>query len=130
MQPFLWIALVQDNAAPAAGAGQPPAGQGGTAPQGGGMFDLLIPFALCIAVFWFVMIRPEQKQRKKLEAMRSNLKKGDRVITTSGLHGSVAQVQDGVVTLQVDEGVRLKFAAAAIQTVIEERVEETTKTKG
>src|SRR5688572_22856345 len=116
MQPNLAIALVQDNAAQAPGAGQP---QG----QGGGMFDLLIPFALCIAVFWFVMIRPEQKQRKKLEAMRANLKKGDKVITTSGLHGSVAQVQDGVVTLQVDEGVRLKYAAAAIQTVLEESPE-------
>jgi preprotein translocase subunit YajC len=121
MHPNLAIALVQDNAAPPTGGGQPPGpGQQG---QGGSMFDLLIPFALCIAVFWFVMIRPEQKQRKKLEAMRANLKKGDKVITTSGLHGSVTQVQDGVVTLQVDEGVRLKYAAAAIQTVLEESAE-------
>ncbi|MBI5365259.1 MAG: preprotein translocase subunit YajC [Planctomycetes bacterium] len=114
--PFL--ALVQE--APSTG-GSAPAGGGAPAggPSGGSLFDLAIPMVLCLAVFWFVMINPERKARKKLEALRSSLKKGDKVVLSSGLHGTVAQVQEGVVTLQVDEGVRLKYAVAAVQNVLE-----------
>ncbi|MBK7877139.1 MAG: preprotein translocase subunit YajC [Planctomycetes bacterium] len=111
MHASIFLALLQD--APAGGA---PAG--GAAPTSS-LFDLVIPMVLCLAVFWFVMINPERKARKKLEEMRGALKKGDKVILSSGLHGTVAQVQEGVVTLQVDEGVRLKYAVAAIQSVIE-----------
>lgn len=113
MQPTILLALVQE--APAAGGAQQP----GAAPQAGSWMDLAIPMVLCLAVFWFVMINPERKARKKLEALRSNLKKGDKVVLSSGLHGTVAQVQEGVVTLQVDEGVRLKYAVAAVQSVLE-----------
>ncbi|MFO1010590.1 MAG: preprotein translocase subunit YajC [Planctomycetota bacterium] len=113
------FALVQD--APAAGGA--PAG-GSTAQQGSSLFDLVIPMVLCLAVFWFVMINPERKARKKLEELRSGLKKGDKVVLSSGLHGTVAQVQEGVVTLQVDEGVRLKYAIAAVQSVLEPATSE------
>lgn len=121
MQPTLLLAMLQTGTAP--GPAGPPA-----APPGGSLYDMLVPMALIMVVIWFFMIQPERKARKRLEALRSGLKKGDKVITTSGIHGTVAQVHEGVVTLQVDEGVRLKFSASAIASVLEDKVTETTKT--
>jgi preprotein translocase subunit YajC len=102
----LFFALLQDGSAPAA-------------PQGGmnPLFQSLFPLLLCIPVFWFVVIRPEQKARKARQAMLAAVKKGDKVMTTGGLYGQVVQVQDDVLTLQVAEGVRMRFARSAIQTV-------------
>ena len=86
-----------------------------------------IPILLVLGIFFFLLILPERKQRKKREAMLSALKKGDRVMTSGGLHGSVAMIQDDVVTLQVDEGVRLKFARSAIQTVLSDEAPAAAK---
>lgn len=81
----------------------------------------MLPLMLAIgAIFWFVMIMPERKNRKKREALLSELKKGDKVMMKSGLYGSIAQVQEDVVTLQVSDGVRMKFAREAIQSLVEE----------
>ncbi len=90
------------------------------APGGSSLLMNFIPILLVIAVFYFVMIGPERKQRRAREQMLNALKKGDRVVTSGGMHGSVTQVQDDLVTLQVDEGVRLKFNRGAIQTVLGE----------
>ena len=123
--PLLLLALLQtEGAAGSSGTSGPPP----QAPPTGGLTDMLVPMALIGVVIWFFMIQPERKARKRLEELRSSLKKGDKVVTTSGLHGTVAQVHEGVVTLQVDEGVRLKFSASAIQTVIEDKVTESAKT--
>jgi preprotein translocase subunit YajC len=64
------------------------------------------------------MIGPERKQRKKREAMLAALGKGDKVMTTGGMYGSVAAVQDDVVTLQIADGVRVRFARSSIQSVL------------
>lgn len=102
--------------------GDPAAGQG--TPPGGGqpppsLFDpmSLVPILGCIVVFWVFMIAPERKQRKKREEMLKALKKGDEVVTTSGLYGSIVQVHEGVVTLQVADGVRMRFAQSSIGSV-------------
>ena len=98
--------------------------ENGTAPQEPGQTGApsggysLLPFLLIGIVFWVVLIGPERKNRKKREAMLAQLQKGDKVVTTSGMHGTVAQVQDEVVTLQVADGVRLKFSRQAVQTVL------------
>ena len=94
-------------------------GAGGQAPPPGGLSSFL-PFILIGAVFWFVLIAPERKNRKKREAMLGALQKGNRVVTTSGMFGTVVQVKEDVVTLQVADGVRLKFSRAAVQTVLGE----------
>ncbi len=108
--------MLQDTATPAA--------DGGGAAQPGLLDNLfgsmLFPLALCFGVFWFLILRPESKQRKKRLEMLANIKKGDRVQTNSGLLGTVVQVQDNVVTLQVDEGVRLKYMQSAIGAVMDE----------
>jgi preprotein translocase subunit YajC len=90
------------------------AGEGPSGPFGSSWF----PLVMIAAIFWFVVIGPERKNRKKREQMLAALKKGDKVLTNSGLYGSVAAIQDQVVTLAVADGVRLRFARSAIQTVL------------
>jgi preprotein translocase subunit YajC len=82
------------------------------------IFDtLLVPGALCVLVFWFLIIRPEKRQRKAREQMLEEMKKGDEVVTSGGMHGKVTLVKDDVITLQVADGVRLRFARSAVQTI-------------
>lgn len=76
-----------------------------------------IPILAIGLIFWFVVIAPERKQRNLRDKMLANLKKGDKVLTSGGLMGQVTQVQDKVVTLQVADGVRLRFARSAIQSI-------------
>lgn len=91
-------------------------------------FDsMLLPMAACFLVFWFIVIRPEKRQRKEREAMLGALKKGDEVITSGGIHGRVAQVKGDVVTVQVADGVRLRISLAAVQNkVTDDEPEETS----
>ena len=75
-----------------------------------------LPMLLVIGVvFWFLLIAPERKRRKKHEGLLAQLKKGDEVITTAGLYGEVVQIQDQVVTLKVADGVRMRFSLQAVQ---------------
>jgi preprotein translocase subunit YajC len=61
----------------------------------GGMGSMLVPFAFMALVFYFMLIRPQGKQRKKEEEMRKNLKRGDRVVTQAGVVAEIKQVRDG-----------------------------------
>lgn len=98
------------------------------APGGESLFGgMLIPLVLCMAVFYFFMIAPESKQRKKRKAMLENLQKGSKVVLLSGLHGTIAQVQDDIVTLQVADGVRMRFDRSAVREVLEEKDEKAEK---
>lgn len=123
--PFL---LLQDGTAPGAGT------TGGTPPAQPGMVEslfgsMLFPLILCFGVFWLLILRPESKNRKKRLEMLNALKKGDKVQTSGGLFGTVVQVQEQVVTLQVDEGVRMRFALSAITTVLDESGASATDAK-
>ena len=71
-------------------------------------------FGAMFLVFYFFMIRPQNKKRKKLEEMRNNLKKGDHIQTIGGIHGKVAEVKDTTVTIQVEGGVKLKIEKSAV----------------
>jgi preprotein translocase subunit YajC len=91
------------------------------APNGGGsgpVMTQLLFFAAIFAIFYFLLIRPQQKQKKERAAVLSSVKKGDRVVTTSGLHGTVVGLSDTTVTLKVTEQVRLDFDRAAIGRVV------------
>jgi preprotein translocase subunit YajC len=94
---------------------EPPTDDG----SGGGLFggNFLVPMVAIMAIFYFVLILPEKKQRKKREELLGSLKKGDKVITSSGIHATVGQVQDDIVTLVVADGVRIRFSRAAVQHV-------------
>jgi len=75
---------------------------------------MLVPFVLIFAVFYFIVILPAKKQQKKKDAMISALKKGDRVVTTGGIFGSVAAVEDTALLLKVAENVKIRVAKNAI----------------
>jgi preprotein translocase subunit YajC len=79
------------------------------------MLFLYIPI---IAIFYFLIIRPKQQQDKKTKDMLAALKKNDEVVTTSGIHGSVAIVKEKTVVVRVDEGCRIEFDREAIASVI------------
>lgn len=71
-----------------------------------------------IAVFYFFMIRPQQKKQKEQKELINNLKKGDQVVTIGGLHGKVSSVEETTVTLDTDKGVKLTFEKTAISRTL------------
>jgi preprotein translocase subunit YajC len=95
-----------------------PAGAAGSGKSG--LLDtMLVPMMMCVVVFWLIVIRPEKKNRKVREEMLGALKKGDPVVTSGGIHGTVVTVKDEVVTILVADGVRLRFSIQAVQNLVE-----------
>jgi len=101
-------------------ASSPPGGAGGS----GAMVTQLLFFAAIFAVFYFLLIRPQQKQKRERERMLTALKKGDRVVTSSGLHGTVTGLDEHKVVLRVADQVRLEFDRGAIGRVVEAQGEK------
>ncbi|MCL1813170.1 MAG: preprotein translocase subunit YajC [Treponema sp.] len=93
---------------------------GGGGQQGGsaGLLSLL-PIVLIFGVFWFFMIRPQNKQRKETQRMLADLRKGDRVVTIGGVHGVVQSVRENSVILKVDENCKIEFTRSAIASMKE-----------
>lgn len=92
----------------------PPAGDG--ASSGGGMMSMLVMFGLVMVVMYFFMIRPQQKRQKEHQNMLAGIKKGDKVVTTAGIHGTVAETDEKTMTLQIADNVKMKFEKTAIAT--------------
>lgn len=84
------------------------------APQGSGWLPNLLVFGAVLLVFYFFMIRPQQKKAQDQKSFRENLKKGMNVVTIGGLHGKIVEVETDAVWLEVDRGTRLKFNKTAI----------------
>ncbi|MBC2303508.1 preprotein translocase subunit YajC [Listeria booriae] len=78
---------------------------------------MLIPLLLMIVLFYFLLIRPQQKRQKEVNAMQSGLSKGDKIITIGGLHGTVVAIEDGNVVLDC-AGSELTFDRNAVRTVL------------
>ena len=94
----------------------PPGGGG----QGGPASYMNILFIVLIfGVFYFFMIRPQNKQRKETQRMLSELRKGDKVVTIGGIHGVIQSVRENSVILKVDEGCKIEFNRSAIASVKE-----------
>jgi preprotein translocase subunit YajC len=88
------------------------AGPGGTGAAGG--FASFIPLILIFVVFYFLLIRPQQKQAKQHQAFLSDLKKGNKVITKGGVHGVITSLTDTVVSLEIAKDVIVKVSRDAI----------------
>ncbi len=73
-----------------------------------------LPMILIIVVFYFFMIRPQVKRQKELKKFRESLAKGDKVVTTGGIYGKVAEIKENYVLLQVDDNVKLRVDKAAV----------------
>ena len=87
-------------------------------------FMNFLPFLLIIVAMWIFLIRPQQKRDKELRKRQSELKTGDHVITTAGIHGKVVSIDADRVLLQVADGVRIRFERQAIITFISESKDE------
>ncbi len=94
-----------------------PEGAPGT---GGHTFIMLIFYGGLFAIFYFLLIRPQTKKTKDTHKMQDGLSKGDSVITSGGMYGTVHKIKDDVVTLQVADNVRVKLQRAAITQRIKE----------
>jgi preprotein translocase subunit YajC len=84
----------------------------------GALIAQALPILAIGLVFYFIVIAPAGKQRKKTEAMLSSLKKGDKVVTTGGIHGTVQGIEAEVVYLKIAENVKIKVSRSAVSGVV------------
>lgn len=77
----------------------------------------LITFVLIILIFYFLIIRPQKKRDKEAKAMIDAMKKGDRVVTIGGIHGTIVAVREQTVVVKVDDSARIEFSKSAISSV-------------
>ena len=82
--------------------------------KGGRGYSMLIFLGLMIFVFYFFMIRPQQKKQKQVQQFRENLKKGDKVVTIGGIHGKISDVQEGTFTIEIADNVKITIEKAAV----------------
>jgi preprotein translocase subunit YajC len=90
--------------------------------QGAGGFEQLlstiVPFLLIIVVFYFLILRPQQKRQKDRQKLLESVRKGDRVITTGGIHGLVEGVEDKILLVKIDDNVKVKVEKSAVSVII------------
>lgn len=113
---MIGIAYAQQAAAPPAG--------------GGDIFAMLPMLAMIFAVFYFLILRPQQKQAKERQQFLKNLKRGDKVLTGGGIHGKITGLTETAVTLEIADNVRVKAHRGSIMsaaTASENQVADTAK---
>jgi len=94
-------------------------GQGGAGGQGAGGFSAFIPLILMFVIFYFLLIRPQQKRTKQHREMINNIKPGDRIVTGGGIHGRVTAVSDATLTVEIADKVRVKLNRGNVGGVIQ-----------
>ena len=92
-------------------------GGGGT--EGAAGFSGFIPIILMFVIFYFLLIRPQQKRQKEQRSMISNLKKGDRIITSGGLHGRITGLDETTLTLEIADKVRVKVGRNSVAGMLQ-----------
>lgn len=102
--------MITEGIAYAMSSGAPQSGQ----PGGGTTFGPLVVFGLIVLVFYFLLIKPQQKQQKKLMEMRKNLRTGDKIMTTGGIFGTIDSVSKESVTLKVADKVKIEISINAV----------------
>lgn len=90
-----------------------PGGEGG-----GSLVSTLIMFGAIFLIFYFMIIRPQQKRAKERDKLLSNLEKGDKVITNGGIHGVISGLEEKTALLMISENVKIKIDRSAITTVL------------
>ena len=101
----------------------PPSGEGGNPIMS------FLPLIAIVAIFYFLILRPQRKKQKDTQNMLSALKKGDRVVTVGGIHGVIQSVRDTTIILKVDDNVKLEFNRGAISGVVSQAREEREEKK-
>jgi len=93
-----------------------PDGQSG----GGSMISTLIMFGAIFAIFYFMIIRPQQKRAKEQKKMLEALQKGDKIILSGGMHGTIAGLEDKTVLVDVGNNIKIKFERSSILSVLKD----------
>jgi preprotein translocase subunit YajC len=97
------------------------------APQGGegggSMVSTIIMFGAIFLIFYFMIIRPQQKKAKEREKLLSNLEKGDKVVTSGGIHGIISGLDEKTCLLQISDNLKIKVERSAIGTVLSKKSE-------
>ena len=111
------LLIPEGGMATAGGAANQAAGQAADAAQAGGFnWSSIIMIVAMIAIFYFLLIRPQQKQQKKLREMRNSLKAGDQVVTSGGIYGKITDINDQTNTMiiSIADGVKIKVDKASV----------------
>ena len=95
----------------------------------GSFGSLIVTVVLMIGIFYFFLIRPQNKKQKEMEKMLAALKKGDKVVTIGGIHGVVSSVKEKTVILKVDDNAKLEFNRSAIASVDKPEAEKKAEAK-
>lgn len=95
-----------------------PSGQGDGG--GGGITGTLIMFGLIFVIFYFMIVRPQQRRQKERQKMLEALKKGDKVLTAGGIHGVIIGIEDKTVLVQIADGVKVKVDRGSVSAVVKE----------
>lgn len=106
---------------------------GGTAGQAGGssaqLITTIITFGLVFVIFYFLIIRPQNKKQKETKQMLAALKKGDRVVTVGGIRGTVLTLKEDSVVLKVDGNTKIEFSRSAVSGVVQQKQTPSKSTK-
>jgi len=106
-----------------------PPGLGGGDGESSSPIIAALPFVLIFGLFYFLILRPQQKQSRKKEDMMKNIKRGDKVMTAGGIHGKVMNTEEDLLTVEIAKGVNVQIARANISALINQDKAE-TKQKG
>ncbi len=88
---------------------------------GGQLATMLVTFGLIIMIFYFLVIRPQNRRQKETRQMLAQLKKGDRVQTSGGIRGVVTAVKEDAVTVKVNDATKIEFAKPSITSILDQR---------
>ena len=106
-----------------------PPGTGGEGEGGGSPLMAALPFVLIFGLFYFLILRPQQKQSRQKDEMMKNIKRGDKVVTAGGIHGRVINAEEDLLSIEISKGVNVQIARANIAAVINPEKAD-TKQKG
>lgn len=81
---------------------------------GGSMIGVIVPFVIMFAVFYFLLIRPQQRKQKTRNSMLRELQKGDKIVTIGGLHGTIVEISNDTVVIRVNDVTKMTFDRSAI----------------
>jgi preprotein translocase subunit YajC len=94
--------------------------EAGASGGSGQMVTTFVTFGLVILIFYFLIIRPQNKKQKESKKMLAALKKGDKVVSIGGVHGTVVSVKEQSTVVKVDDNTKLEFSKSAISSVVSE----------
>ena len=95
----------------------------------GSLISTLVMFGVIIGIFYFLILRPQQKRQKERQKLLDALRKGDKVVTAGGMHGTISGLDEKTVLLQVSDNVKMKIERSAISTILKEGEVETKESK-